>query len=76
MEGLESVPKFLFEQAGVLIFFRWKFHLWELGKKLEKASRMEKKMEPPPPLKELSPANLKVLYSYGEVLGDEYWDVW
>ena len=28
-------------------------------------------MEPPPPLKELSPANLKVLYSYGEVLSDK-----
>ena len=59
------------DQFSFVAGLGWKFRLWELGKKLEKASRMEKKMEPPPPLKELSPANLKVLYSYGEVLSDK-----
>jgi hypothetical protein len=50
----------------------WKDSLRRWGKKLGKASRMEWEVEPP--LKKFVPdnANLKVLESYGKVLGDDY----
>ena len=54
----------------------WKDRLRYWGKKVEKASRFEREVEPP--LKEFKPANqnLKILKSYPEVLEETYWESW
>ena len=47
-----------------------------MGKKLEKAARMEHEVEPPLKTFPLANGNLKILDSYGHQLGDDHWAVW
>ena len=52
----------------------WKDRLRYWGKKVEKASRFKREVEPP--LKKVTPANgnLKILTAYIEELEDDYWE--
>ena len=47
---------------------------WE--KKLDKALRMEKEVEPPLKTFKALNTNLTILEEYGKELGDDYWAVW
>ena len=54
----------------------WKDAMRRWEKKLDKAVRMEKEVEPPLKTFKAVNENLIILEEYDKVLGDDYWAVW